>query len=54
VTPKAPTYLMSVRSHGDAERPSESKISQFEIILFVDEKILRFEVPMQDSVGVTV
>jgi hypothetical protein len=45
---------MGIRSHGDAERPCEPKVSQFEIVLFVDEKVLRFEVSVQDSVGMTV
>ena len=46
MTPRAPTYFMSVRSHGDAERPRESEISQFEIVVLIDKKVLGFEVSM--------
>jgi len=45
---------VSIRSHGNAKGPRESEIGQLEIVLFVDEKVLRFEVSVQDSVGVTV
>lgn len=45
---------MGVRSHGDAKRPCESEVGQLEIILFVDQKVLRFEVSVQYSVGMAV
>lgn len=44
VVPRAPTYFVSIRSHGNAERPCESEIGQLEIVIFVDEEVLRFEV----------
>jgi hypothetical protein len=46
VAPRALTYLVSVRSHGNAERPCESEISQLEIVMVINEKVLRFEVSM--------
>ena len=46
MAPRVPTYFVSVRSHGNAERPCETKISQLEIVMFIDEKVLGFEVPM--------
>ena len=42
--PRTLTYFVSVRSHGNAECPCESKISQLEVVMFIDEKVLRFEV----------
>ena len=46
MAPRAPAYFVSIRSHGNAERPCESEIGQLEIISFIDEKVLRFEVSM--------
>jgi len=46
--------FMGIRSHGDAERTCEPEVCQLEIVLFVDEKVLRFEVSMQYSVGMAV
>lgn len=44
MAPRAPTYFVGIRSHGNAESPCESEIGQLEIIMFVDEKVLRFKV----------
>ena len=41
-----PAYLVSVRSHGNAESSCESKVSQLEVVLFIDKEILGFEVSM--------
>ena len=35
---------MGIRSHGDSKRTCEPEVRQLEIVLFVDEKVLRFEV----------
>ena len=45
---------MGIRSHGDTECSREPEVGQLEIVIFVDEKVLRFEVSMQDSVGMAV
>jgi len=41
-----PAYLVSVCSHGNAERSCESEVSQLKIVMFIDEKVLGFEVSM--------
>lgn len=52
--PRVPTYFVGVRAHGNAECPCESKISQLEVVVLIDEKVLGFEVPVQDSVGMAI
>lgn len=46
VAASALTCLMSISSHGNAKRPRESEISQLEVVMFIDEQVLRFEVSM--------
>lgn len=43
---------MSIRPDWDPESSCETEIGQLEHTLFVDEKVLRFEVPVEDSVCV--
>jgi hypothetical protein len=46
--------LVGVSAQGNSECTREPKISQLEIVSFVDEEILRFEVAMQDPMRVAV
>jgi len=48
------TSLMREGATGDAKRPGESEVSQLDASLDVDEKILRLEIAMNDSVTVAV
>lgn len=48
------TNLMGVSPHGNAKCTSQAKIGEFQIVMFVDEQILRLEITMQDSVRVTI
>ena len=48
------TDLVCVRSHGDAERARESEVGQLEVVMFIDQKILRLEVAMEDTMRVAV
>lgn len=43
------TYLVSVGPHRDAHSPCQSKISQFNHPLRINEQILRFQIPVDDS-----
>jgi len=43
-----------IRAHWNSKCTSETEVSKFEIIPFIDEKILRLEVTMQDAMGMTV
>ena len=45
---------MSVRPHRDTECTRKAKISQLEIVIFVDQKILRLEVSMEYTMRVAV
>lgn len=45
---------MSVCSDGDSEGSSQAKVSQFDVTLTTDQKVLWLEVTMQHSVGVAV
>ena len=45
---------MSVRSHGNPERSRKTEVSKLEVVIFIDQQILRLEVAMEDAVGVTV
>ncbi len=45
---------MSVRSHGNAERPSKAEVSELEVVIFIDQKILWLEVAMEDAVRMAV
>ena len=47
-------YLVSVRAHGNAKRARKPEISELQVVSLVDEEILRFEVAMEDPVGVAV
>lgn len=48
------SYLVSVSSHGNTEGSGKSKICQFQVVILINEKILRFEVAMQDTMRVAV
>lgn len=54
MTLRSRTYFVGICSHGDAECSREPEVGQLEIVIFVDEKVLRFEVSVQDSVGMAV
>ena len=45
---------MSERLDGDTERSGKPEISQFQLSVFCDEDVLRFEISMHDSVGMAV
>ena len=45
---------MRVCPHGDAEGASETKVSELEIVIFVDEEILWLEVTVEYAVRVAV
>ena len=45
---------MSVRSHGNAERSRKTEVSKLEVVIFIDQQILRLEVAMEDAVRMTV
>ena len=40
------TNFVCIRAHWNSKRTGEAEVSQFEIIPFIDEKILRLEVTM--------
>jgi len=46
--------LVSISPHWDSESPSKAKIGQLQIVAFIDEKVLRFQVPMKDAVRVAI
>ena len=45
---------MGVGAEGDAEGAREPEVGEFEVAVAVDEKVLGFEVAVQDAVGVAV
>ena len=45
---------MSVRSHGNPERSRKTEVSKLEVVIFIDQQILRLEVAMEDAVRMTV
>ena len=45
---------MSISPHWNSKRPSKSKISQLQIVAFINENVLWFQVPMQDTMRVTI
>lgn len=45
---------MGVSPHWYSECPSKSKVSQLQIVAFINEKVLRFQVPMKDTVRVAI
>ena len=45
---------MCVCAHGDAERTRKPEVSELEVAIFRDEEVLRLEVSVEDTVGVTV
>jgi hypothetical protein len=45
---------MSISPHWDSESPSKAKIGQLQIVAFIDEKVLGFQVPMKDAVRVAI
>jgi len=49
-----PKYLVSVCAHGDTKRPRKSKISQLQVVMFIDEKVRRVEFSMKDPVGMAI
>ena len=45
---------MGVCSHGDTERSCKPKVCKLQVVVLVNEKILGFEVTVQDAMRVTV
>ena len=45
---------MCVGPHGNPKGARETKIGEFEIIVPIDQKILRLEIPMEDTMRMTV
>lgn len=45
---------MGVSPHGNTERSGKSEISELEIVMTVDEQILRLEISVEDPVRMTV
>lgn len=45
---------MCVCPHGNTERASEPEVSELQIVGFIDQKVLRFQVAMQDTMRVAV
>lgn len=45
---------MRVRAHRDPERPREPKVGELEVVVLVDEQVLRLQVPMEYPVRVAV
>lgn len=45
-------YLVSVCSQGNSKSSCQTKISQFDGSCFIDEQVLRLQVPVDDSVRV--
>jgi hypothetical protein len=46
--------LMSVNPHWDPKRPSKPKVGQLQIVAFINEKVLRFQVPMKNTVRMAI
>lgn len=45
---------MSISPHRDSESPGKAKVGQLQIVAFINEKVLGFQVPMKDTVRVTI
>ena len=45
---------MSISPHWDSESPSKAKVGQLQIVAFINEKVLWFQVPMKDTVRVAI
>jgi hypothetical protein len=45
---------MRVSPHRNTECPGEPKISQLQVVAFVDEEVLWLEVAVEDAMSVTV
>lgn len=48
------THFMSISTKGNAESPSKAKVRKFEVQVFVNEQILRFEITVQNSMRMTI
>lgn len=46
--------LVGVCPHRDAERTRKTEISELEIVVFVNQQVLRLEVTMENAVRMTV
>ena len=47
-------HLVRVRSHGNAERARKPEVGELEVVIRIDQQILRLEVAMQDAVRVAI
>lgn len=45
---------MGICAERNAKGASEAEIADFEVSVFVDEEVLRFEIAVEDAVGVAV
>jgi hypothetical protein len=43
-----------VRSHGDPERTGKTKVGKLEIVVFINQKILRLKIAVKDAMRVAV
>lgn len=46
------TYFVSISTERDTKRPGQTEITNLEITSFVDQQILRFEIPVKDTAAV--
>ena len=46
--------LVRVGAHGDAEGAREAEVGELEVVIRIDQQILRLEVAMQDAVRVAI
>lgn len=47
-------YLVRVGSHRDTERARKTKVRELQVIVFINEKILRLEVTVENAVRMAV
>lgn len=40
---------MCVRPHWDTEGSGKTKVSEFEIVVFIDQQVLRFEIAVENT-----
>lgn len=48
------TNLMRVCPHGNSERACKAEVTKLEVVISIDQKILRFQVAMEDAMRVTI
>lgn len=48
------TNLVGVGPHWNTERTSETKVRKLEVIMLIDEQVLRFQITMENSMRMTI